>query len=186
MDNFLPKDYKTPDNSDYFKFKEGENPFRVLSSAIVGYEYFKEDNKPVRSKEPFKLTPDIKKGGKVKHFWAFVVWNYNSEKIQILELTQSTIQGAIKAYADNKQWGDPKEYDIIVSKIGEGLGTEYNITVNPKAEIAKEILTVYKMRTINLEALYIGDNPFEAVEDNQKLQPAYDEAKEEVSADIIS
>ena len=63
MDNFFPtEDYKVPDISNYMKFVEGENPFRVLSSAIVGYVYFTKDNKPVRSKEVFESTPeDIKK-----------------------------------------------------------------------------------------------------------------------------
>jgi hypothetical protein len=168
MDNkndFLPNDYKLPDNSGYMKFTAGENTFRILSSAITGFEYFTKENKPVRSQTPFTSTPDIKVGqdGKktIKHFWAFVVYNYNAEAIQILEITQKTIQGAIKALVDNKKWGSPMAYDITVTKVGESLETEYNIMPNPHSELPKEISEDYQNRHIDLTALYRGENPFE-------------------------
>ena len=71
------------------KFQEGENSFRVLASAIVGFEYWTTQNKPVRSKDGWDEKPeDIKteKDGsfRINHFWAFPVWNYEAEKIQIL------------------------------------------------------------------------------------------------------
>ena len=56
--SFLPEDYKAPDSSNYLKFKDGENTIRVLSSAIIGYEYWTENNKPVRSREPFQGIPE--------------------------------------------------------------------------------------------------------------------------------
>ena len=75
---FLPEKYTIPKGpSNYMRFQQGLNRIRVLSSAIVGYEYFTTENKPVRQKEAFDDYPlDIKKGGKIKPFWAFVVWNY--------------------------------------------------------------------------------------------------------------
>lgn len=162
QDDFFPEeDYKLPETSNYMKFIEGENPFRVLSSAIVGYEYFNKDNKPIRSKEAFEITPsDIKKDGTVKHFWAFVVWNYNSKKIQILELTQKGIMKTIQAYIKNPKWGNPRGYDFIVSKTGSGLDTEYATSVNPKDEINAEIVEKYNAMNVNLEALYEGADPF--------------------------
>ena len=165
---FLPENYKTPDNSDYMKFKDGENTFRVLSSAIVGFEYFNKDNKPVRSREPFKETPGIKDDGKVKHFWAFVIWNYEAEKIQLLEVPQATIQGSIMALVKNKNWGDPKEYDITINKTGEKLLTEYSITPNPKLPVSSKILEAYKNRPVNLEALYTGEDPFNSQAEQAK------------------
>lgn len=152
--NFLPADYKTPEGN-YFKFQEGENTFRVLSSAIIGYEYFNKDNKPVRSRTPFTTTPtDIKEGGSIKHFWAFLVWSYRAEKQQILEVTQSGVQSAIKSLVQNPKWGDPKNYDITVTRTGSGLDTEYNVMPNPHSELAVTPLPV------NLEALYDGEDPF--------------------------
>ena len=105
MTSFFENDYKLPSTDNYMKFREGENTFRVLSSAIVGYEYFTKENKPVRSKLPFDETPNIKDGGDVKHFWAFAVWNYADERVQVLELTQKSIMQNMKALIDNKRWG---------------------------------------------------------------------------------
>lgn len=151
---FLPENYKTPEGN-YFKFQEGENTFRVLSSAVIGYEYFNKDNKPIRSKTPFTYTPpDIKEGGSIKHFWAFLVWSYRAEKQQILEVTQSGIQSAIKALVSNPKWGDPKGYDITISRTGSGLETEYTIMPNPHSELD------VTPQAVNLEALFEGEDPF--------------------------
>jgi hypothetical protein len=156
MDTFLPNDYKIPETSNYMRFIEGENPFRVLSSAITGWEYFNNEKKPVRQKEEFDVPPlDIKPGGEIKPFWAFVVWNYNAKRVQILELTQKGIMKSIQAYVKNSKWGDPKEYDFIVTREGSGLDTEYGVAVNPKSPAPS--ITIPK---INLEALYVGADPF--------------------------
>ena len=163
---FLPNDYKLPDNKGYMKLKDGENNFRVLSSAIVGYEYWNTNNKPTRSKEASKSIPDdirLDKDGnptKVKHFWAFVVWNYESEAIQILEITQATIQGAIKAIVDNKKWGSPKNYDITITRTGEGFDTEYSVMPNPHSDLEGKIIEAFEEKQIDLDALFEGANPF--------------------------
>lgn len=163
MDNFLPDQYKIPESpSNYMRFQEGANTFRVLSSAIVGYEYFTVDNKPVRTKEPFEAIPDnIKVGGKIKPFWAFVVWNYQLKMIQILELTQKSIMSSMKANIDNPKWGSPKMYDITVTRSGEGLDTDYVTQAEPPiSEPEQSILDAYSKKKVNLDALYLGEDPF--------------------------
>ena len=56
---FLNKDYEVPkSNSNYTKLQDGENTFRVLGSAIVGWQYWTKDKKPVRQKEVFTETPE--------------------------------------------------------------------------------------------------------------------------------
>ena len=110
QETFLPIGYEEPKTTgNYFRFQDGINRFRVLSSAIVGFEYFNESNKPVRSKEPFETTSDIKKNGKVKFFWAFSVYNYLESKVQIMEITQKTIQKDIGAGRRKSQQGRLKE-----------------------------------------------------------------------------
>ena len=165
-DNFFPtEDYKLPDNSNYFKFKDGENNFRVLSSAIVGFEYWNTDNKPIRSKEKLEYTPeDIRlehgKPTPIKHFWAFVVWNYEAGKVQILELTQKTIMSSMQALIKNEKWGNPKGYDITVTRTGSGLDTEYQVMPNPHTEIDSGVEETYAHRPANLEALFDNSDPF--------------------------
>src|SRR3990167_4201981 len=116
-DNFFPTtDYKLPETSNYMKLTEGEHTFRVLSSAIVGYMYFNNENKPIRSRTAFDEMPsDIKKDGRINHFWAFVVWNYEAKRIQILEITQKSIMLPIQSLVKNPKWGNPKNYDITIT-----------------------------------------------------------------------
>ena len=92
MDTFFPQeDYKMPETSNYLKLTEGEHTFRIISSAIVGWEYFTTEKKPVRSKTPFEDTPGIKYGDQPKHFWAFLIWNRDAKKIQIMQITNFTV-----------------------------------------------------------------------------------------------
>ena len=166
MTNFLPEDYKIPTSSKYMKFNEGENTFRVMSSAIVGWEYFNTDNKPVRQREAFDGTPeDIKNGGAVKPFWAFVVWNCEEKKIQILEITQKGIMGAIQGFVKNAKWGAPQKYDIVVTRKGSGLDTEYSVMPVPHSEVPEEATKSFEKTPVNLEALYTGDDPFKSDDD---------------------
>jgi len=161
IDFFPDSDYKIPETSNYMKFLEGDNTFRVLSSAIVGFEYFKEDNKPVRSRTVFDSIPDdIKKGGTVKHFWAFIVYNYEAKRIQILELTQKGIMKTMQSYIKNPKWGNPREYDFIVTRTGSGMDTEYAITVNPKAPLEESVKEAFAKAKISLDALYENEDPF--------------------------
>lgn len=163
MTDFLPKNYEVPVSpSNYMKFLEGDNRFRILGSALIGWEYFNKDNKPVRSAEPFESEPsDMKKEGKVKAFWAFPVWNYQTKSIQILELTQKGIMNAVKGYVDNEKWGVPFLYDFNVKRTGEGLDTEYQTQAEPPiGEVSDEIKNAFMERPINLEVLFTNGDPF--------------------------
>lgn len=163
--DFFPEaDYKIPETSNYMKFnREGEFTFRILSSAIVGYEYFKPDNSVVRSRTPFEDTPGIKSDGKVNHFWAFVVYNYEAKRIQVMELTQKTIMTPLKALIDNPKWGNPKNYDITVTRKGMSMNdTEYAIMPNPHSVVEPDIVNKYESMIVDLNALYSGGDPFMA------------------------
>ena len=169
MTNFLPDNYEIPESpSAYMKFVEGENTFRVLSSAIVGFEYWRLDSegkkKPVRAKEDWKEIPAdcVVQNGKreSKPFWAFVIFNYSQKRVQILEITQKGIMRAIKALAKNEKWGDPKTFDISINRVGEGLETEYSVMPNPHSPLDPSITKQHEDMNINLEALFDGSDPF--------------------------
>jgi hypothetical protein len=166
---FLPGDYKEVPQapSGYMKFKKGANRFRILSPAIVGWEYWNKESKPVRKKDKFTEFPsDIKLDGegnptRINHFWAFVVWNYEEKSIQVLEITQSTVQRAMKIKIDNRG-GDALGYDFIITRSGEGFDTEYDIDTGSPEPVSPEITKLYTSKKINLEALYSGGDPFAA------------------------
>lgn len=163
---FLPDNYELPETpSKYMKFKKGMNRFRILTPAVIGYEYWNLDNKPVRSKKMWKEQPEDIKRTKdgvptdVKHFWAFVVWNYAEKAIQILEITQSTIQRGIKAGVDLRQ-GSATKNDIGVERSGEGFDTEYSVQFADPTPVSEEIEKAFNSENINLEALFSGEDPF--------------------------
>src|ERR1700712_3877831 len=167
MSDFLPEGYEVPKSSGggYMKFKLGANKFRILSAPVLGYEYWTEAKKPVRAKERWTVIPadaDIsgKNGWNPKHFWAFVVWNFDTKQVEILEITQATIQTAMEELIHSDEWGDPLGYSITVNRKGEGLETEYSVVPSPAKETPADILKAYREKPINLEALFTGDNPF--------------------------
>jgi len=150
------------------KFAKGENRFRILSSAVTGYEYWNSANKPVRSKDGWDERPaDMRADSQVKHFWAMVVWNYEAKKVQILEITQKTIMGSIGAYSDNHKWGDPRKYDLVVKRSGDGLETEYTVIAEPHSEAPKADIS-----GINLNALFIGEDPFNSKAVVEEIDPS--------------
>lgn len=168
MNDFFPtNDYKIPETSNYMKFSEGDNTFRVLSSAIVGYEYWTKANKPVRSKTPFDEVPEdakLEKDGsfRVNHFWAFVVWNFDAKRVQILELTQKGIMKYIQGLTKNPRWGSIFGYDITVNRSGSGLETEYTPVANPHSPLPKEVKEKYEKLNLDLELMFEGKDPFTA------------------------
>ena len=170
MDSFLPDTYTPPaSNSSYMKFKDWENTFRILSSPVLGWEYW-QDKKPVRltytedngrvaSKEAAKNPDPL--SNKAKHFWAMVVWNYSTNKIEILQINQRAIQESIRGYIAKKSWGNPKLYDIVVDKSGTGTDTKYAVSPIPPSPIESDIEKEFKNTPVNLQALFYGADPFD-------------------------
>ena len=165
---FLPKDYEVPESGNgYMRLEQGENKFRILSAhPIIGTEVWvaQKDGskKPVRIRTDEEIPRDIICEGAPKHFWAMVVWNYKKNLVQILQLTQKSILGAVSGLIKNEDWGDPHAYDIIINRKGEGLETEYSVMPTPKKDLAKEVVEQWQEleSKIKLEALYEGEDPF--------------------------
>ena len=164
--NFLPEGYDVPNKAgNYMRFEDGANRFRILASPIVGWEAWETGNdgsrKPIRRRmsDLFKAS-EVEEPENIKHFWAMPVWNYKEERIQILEITQKSIQKSIKALAADEDWGSPFQYDIVVTKTGQKLDTKYNVQPKPAKKLDEGIAQLYMDMHINLEALYSGGDPF--------------------------
>lgn len=161
---FLPQDYKSPSAvSPYTKFMDGENRFRILSKPIIGWEDWEKVEagfRPIRfrMKDRPKLPIDPKKP--VKHFWAMIVWNYKTEAIEILHLTQASIRSAIEALVHDKDWGAPFYYDIKVTRSGEGMDTEYVVNPIPHKPLSPVIYDEFHAKPCYLEALFDNLDPF--------------------------
>ena len=160
---FLPIDYKLPTtDSGYMKFKDGENKIRILASPVVGWLDWDDNKTPHRypmDKRPTKSL-STKKDAKIKHFWAMPVWNYSESRIQILEITQSSIQKAINMLVADPDYGTPLTYDLVIQKAGESLDTEYQVMPKPPKDIDPAIAKEYNPKNYDLTALYRNENPF--------------------------
>lgn len=159
--NFLPVDYEAPKAAgDYMKLQEGENRIRILSSPVIGWEDWTADKKPVRYRFNDKPRAPLDPMSPIKHFWAFIVWNYQENRIQILNVTQSTVRGPIQTLCADKDWGAPYFYDIKIIKKKEGDRTVYQVVSLPHKPVADHIKAAFHAKPINLQALFTGEDPF--------------------------
>ena len=153
MTSFLPSNYELPATpSGYTKFEEGQTvKFRILKSwmendCVLFWEYFDErweKGKPVRSLKAFESTPWISTDRKPKEVWAFKVWNYNLNQVQICSVWQKTIKVAIMWFINDEDYWDPLNYDIKIKREWKGLETEYTINPAPPKEFNKELLETW-------------------------------------------
>ena len=179
MNTFLPGGYEAPQQSSrYLRFKkEGSYPIRILGDALLGWEDWTEDKKPVRT--PYtgmdSAPKPINPKRPVKHFWAFPVWDYEDTPIKndagevtgykgavkILEVTQSTIHDTLYTLHCDKAWGNPQNYDIVIKRTGmEFNDTKYEVTPRPPTPLAEEIKKEFDTTYIDLQALMTNDDPF--------------------------
>jgi len=168
---FLPMHYKVPVSGQFMKLVDGDNKFRILASAVVGWVGWK-NGKPFRRpgiKQNINPTEvELSKYGKprIDHFWAFPVWNYKDNKIQILEVTQKGIMKDIENYYMIEDWGDPvNRYDLVIKKFKEGDMTKYSVTPLPHKETSPEIKREFAESKIDLNKLFDGEYPMPAEDD---------------------
>lgn len=169
---FLPANYEAPTTTgQYMKFHDGENRFRVLGDAIVGNELWI-NKKPVRKPNNERFTTDELESAdtnedgtprKQRHFWAFPVFNYELNQVQVLEITQKTVRETMETYARDADWGEPVEYDFVVSRSGKGIETDYNVIAKPakllNEEAAKAWVKVQE-NGFDLDELFKSGDPF--------------------------
>ena len=162
MENTFLKNYEMPkDQPKYMKFKKWINKFRVLSPAITGWVDWKNEGEkktPIRTTEKPKIDIDPTKPA--RHFRAMIVWNYENECIQILEITQKKILQSLYAYVESSDRGSPLLYDIQIEKKGDGMQTEYITAPLPPKPLAKEISLEYQAKKIDLQKLFSWEDPF--------------------------
>ena len=158
--NFLPENYEQPAmGGNFMKFEKGENRFRVLSKPIVGWLDWK-DKKPFRFRMNAKPEKPFDPTKPIKHFWAFLVFNTTTQQVQVLEITQISVQTVIGNLSKDEDWGAPFDYDIKVTRKGDGLDTEYSVTPSPKKALTDDIKKAAMEKPCNLEALFDSADPW--------------------------
>jgi hypothetical protein len=157
---FLPDGYELPkSNGAYMKLQDGENRIRILSQPVMGWEDWK-DNKPIRFKMADKPTKSIDPKKAVRHWWAFIVWDYADQQIKILHITQAGIKAAITGLCKDVDWGSPYTYDLKILKNGKGMETEYVVNPVPHKAIPAMVKQAFEEKPCNLDALFDNLDPF--------------------------
>ena len=182
MNDFLPDGYETPEiPSNYMELEEGQNNFRILSHAIVGYKWWivngEGNRKPIRVRTADEVPEEVRNAtdnqAKAKHFWAFTVFNYKTKSVQVLELKQQTIMRAIEVLVTNPKWGNPRNYDLNIEKVKTGnrdWDVEYSVIPEPPTPLDPGIVELAKSIPVRLEALFTGEDPFAVT--NEDTVPA--------------
>ena len=70
---------------------------------------------------------------------------------------------SIEALAKSPKWGNPKGYDLIVEKSRTGSlprDVEYSVIPEPPSKLDEGIAELAREVSVNLEALYEGEDPF--------------------------
>lgn len=165
--SFLPEDYQEPAaGGKYTKF-QGETRLRILSDVEIGFEYWATDGKPRRLRHEPKLRPaDMRemdqwgKAERMKFAWAVVVYNYNTEQIEVCQINQATVREQLTGLFRDSDWGHPKHFDVKVKKTGTGTDTVYIVSpVSPKP-IDEKVKEAIRGAKVNIKVLFDGGDPF--------------------------
>ena len=168
---WLPPDYEPPtQNNIYFRPQIGTSKVRILGdfrhahTAIMGYLGWKhtmDGHTPLRGDMDSYTEIKSASDDDPKHFWALTIWDYEDEAVKCWEITQTTIQAALTSLANNEAWGDPRQYNISITRKGEKLETSYGIIAEPPiSEPPPEAIKAAKAAKIDLRELFAGESPF--------------------------
>ena len=183
--NFFEQGHEIPDKRNQFmKFVQGKNRIRFIGNPVSGFVFFgktKRDDgtetvKPYRRRESegefsleeminrdVRMKPDGEiEGGpalRQKYFVMGLVYNYQKQKLQVLEVTQKSILKALKSYVESEEYGHPSGYDLTIEKKGDGLNTEYTVIVSPPKPLSDQIVTLVGETSCDLQKIFAGEYP---------------------------
>lgn len=177
---WLPGAPKSSNASDYFRLKDLKDypgksgDFRIMCPFVTGFEGWTEGNKPLRSDKANGFPEGTKwrvENGKEqgpRPFWATVVFNRNTGKLQVWSFTQATIHRQLRELLENKKWGALSDYDITISRKGDGTKTEYSVVPNPKEPLEPSVVSEWEAlleRWVGLNALFGNGHPMQSFDE---------------------
>lgn len=156
---FLPSGYELPKpTSSYLELEEGDTRIRILSPATIGWEAWIDGVAHRAEGEdcPFDESEvDTGKfGPSLQHFWAFLVWNDTLKKIQIWQVKQRGILTGLWNLLQQEEWGDPREYGIIVTKTVTKAKNEYKVVGVPPKALSEQVKKAMAETTLTLDKVF--------------------------------
>jgi len=102
----------------------------------------------------------------VKEAIAVPVYNYESGKVQVLQITQKSVIKELDQVSQMEDYKNMLEWDFIVSKKGSGLLTEYTLRPVPRKKGSQEHIDAAwleaKSEGFDISRHLTGTNPFKA------------------------
>lgn len=91
--------------------------------------------------------------GKVKQKYVIHVLDRETGEVKLLEKGNGLFK-EIKKYAMNPEYGDPRQYDITITRTGSGLNTEYTVTpARQNTPLTEEEIRLYEENKVDLAKL---------------------------------
>lgn len=167
---FLPTNYKVPKKpSNYVKFPDGQTvKIRIMTAPVRGWVAFDAKNKPHRKPEAEQFTREeldkISEGKPKKekgsHFFAMIAYDYESKDFKVLEITQSGIKEDIMGFLKDEELGDPRGYDIKITRNGTGIESKYRCVPSTVKPVDAEILEAFSNLDYKLENVFENKDVF--------------------------
>lgn len=171
MSNPFSSSYIEPNQaSKYLKLTEGTHVFRIVTPKEEVLSYFVEfvdgtddTGKAIKRKV---ITPDKgdgKQPNNSKRSWAFKIFNQDLQIVQVWECGQKSLQESLANIARGKIRNDWTKFDIQVTRKGQTMmDTEYFFLAGDTEELTSEAKTIIADTYVNLDALQLGEDPFES------------------------
>ena len=159
---------------EWMRLKKGSNKVRVLTAPFQYYQHtvhFDGGNKfgyrvNCSATKDNSACPVCEKGGEdgqAKRRWLIGVIDRETNTYKILDIAQSVLKG-IKILNDDKDWGDPINYDIDI--LNSGIGAQrYNVVAKPKTPLSAEDLVLQGENTTDALAFRTTPPSYEKVEE---------------------
>ena len=101
-------------------------------------------------------------------FYAFAVWNYDEERVQVFQFHQASIASPIiESLSDEEIEAEPSAYDFIIKATGSGMDKRYSVTTMPgkrrQPKIESQVDAAWQKVVeagFDLKALLMGGDPF--------------------------
>jgi hypothetical protein len=177
---FLPANYEAPaTTSGWLKPEAGEtHKIRIMGTmsnpnqGVLCWEGWK-DKKPLRQAYTavgYDIVHEYDEKSKPKHSWIFQIYHYETQSAMIWGVSQRGLQDELRAYTLDPDWGDPRMYDMKISREGTMLDTKWRlVTGNNKSEPTPEMVETMEKAKIDVSQVFakngFGDNPFGALAD---------------------
>jgi hypothetical protein len=129
----------------FMNLDEGENQVRILTSPYQFYIHWTKDAAGQSRKLRCALEgcPLCQRGEKPVARWYIGVLNRKANKPAVLEIGPQIFK-QILALSKKPKWGDPKKYDVDVTKQPKGSQPLYVVQPLPIEDLTKEEITMVK------------------------------------------